>query len=78
MYVYRNIEVRSRNHYCHEKTVKYCIIICGLSVSSVFFSSLSHKRHDFRKTVIEPKMCVLIFSTSFVRNISHYKNSARY
>jgi hypothetical protein len=31
-----------------------------------YFSTLSHKRHDFREKVIEHKMCVLIFSTSFV------------
>jgi len=44
------------------------------------FSTWSHKRHDFRgKKVIEYKMCVLIFSTTFDRNISHSKkNSARY
>jgi hypothetical protein len=29
------------------------------------FSTLSHKRHDFRKKAIEYKMCVLIFSTNF-------------
>jgi hypothetical protein len=29
-------------------------------------STLSHKRHDFRKNVIEHKMCVLIFSKSFL------------
>jgi len=27
-----------------------------------YFSTLSHKRHDFRKILIEHKMCVLIFS----------------
>ena len=31
-----------------------------------YFSTLSHKRHDFREKVIEHKMCVLIFSTTFV------------
>jgi hypothetical protein len=31
-----------------------------------YFSTLSHKRCDFRKTVIEHKMCVLTFSTTFV------------
>jgi hypothetical protein len=29
------------------------------------FSTLFHKRHDFREKVIEHKMCVLIFSTNF-------------
>jgi hypothetical protein len=44
-----------------------------------FFSTLSRKRHDFRKKVTEHKMCVLIFFTTFVRNISRFKkNSARY
>jgi hypothetical protein len=31
-----------------------------------YFSTLSYKRYDFRKKVIEHKMCVLIFSTAFV------------
>ena len=44
-----------------------------------YFSTLSHKRHDFRKKVTERKMCVLIFSTTFVRHISHSKMKwARY
>ena len=39
----------------------------------------SYKRHNFRKIVIECEMCVLIFSTTFVRKISHSKkNPARY
>jgi len=49
------------------------IFIYGLPVCKIFFT-LSHKRHDFsEKKVIEHKMCVLIFSTSFVWNISHSK-----
>jgi len=42
---------------------------------------LSLKRHDFRKKkkdVIENKMCILISSTTFDWNISHYKNWVRY
>ena len=31
-----------------------------------YFSTLCHKRHDFRKKVIDRKMCVLIFYTIFV------------
>jgi len=31
-----------------------------------YFPKLFHKKHDFRKEVIEHKTCVLIFSTTFV------------
>jgi len=42
-------------------------------------STSSHKRHDFRKKLIEHKMCVLIFSTKFVRKVyCSKKNSAIY
>ena len=48
---------------------------CNLWLASKYkiFSTLSHKRHDFRKNVTEHKMCVLIFSTTFVWNFSHSK-----
>ena len=32
----------------------------------LYFSTLSHKRHDFRKNVIGCKMFILIFSTTFI------------
>jgi len=44
-----------------------------LSVPWVDSAILSLKRHDFLKNFIEDKMCVLIFCTTFVRNISHSK-----
>jgi hypothetical protein len=57
-----------------------CAILSSFGCSALqYFSTLSHKRHDFRKNVTEHKMCVLIFSKPFVWNISHSKkNWARY
>ena len=53
------------------------VSICGLSGSTIFFHI--NKRHHFRKkTPLNKKMCILIFCTTFVTNMSHYKkNSAR-
>jgi hypothetical protein len=39
-----------------------------------YFSTLSHKRHDFLENVTEHKICVLIFST-FSWKISRFKNN---
>jgi hypothetical protein len=39
------------------------------SLAPPYSSTFSHKRHDIRKKVTEHKMCVLIFCTSFIRNI---------
>ena len=52
-----------------------CYVVSGPSGYSVFFH-IFHKWHDFLDKVIEHKICVFIFSASF---ISHFKkNSARY
>ena len=40
-----------------------------------YFSTLSHIWNDIRKDVVEHKMCVLIFSKIFVRNISHSRKN---
>jgi len=55
------------------------IVICGLSGCTIFFPHYLIKGTGFEKKVTEHKMCVLIFSTNFVWNISHSKkNWARY
>ena len=52
---------------------------CAVSETCHIFSTLSHKRHDFRRKVIKPKMCVLTISTTLVWNFPHSKkNSAKY
>ena len=50
------------------------IVIRSLS-GLQYFSTLSHKRYDFREKLIEHKMCILIFYTTFVWNISHSKEN---
>jgi len=40
-------------------------VICGLSNSTIF-STLSHKRHDFQRKIIDYKMCAVIFSIPFI------------
>ena len=57
---------------------------CPILSSTAFpalqqYSTLSHKRNDVRGKKLMNVKCVLIFSATFVGNISHSKeNSARY
>jgi hypothetical protein len=49
------------------------------SMPSPYLVTLSHERHDFREKVIEHKLRVFIFSTTFIETISHSKkNSVKY
>jgi hypothetical protein len=55
-----------------------CAILSSVACPSPqYFPTLSHKRRDFRIKVTGHKMCVLIFSTALVRNISHSKKNWR-
>jgi len=50
--------------------MRYIILLSVACPAVQYFSTLSHKRHDFRKkNIFEHKMYVLIFSTTLVRII---------
>ena len=54
-------------------------ILYASSLPPPHFLLLSHKRYDFRIKVTEHKMCVLIFSKTFILHIPHSKkHSERY
>ena len=44
----------------------YCEVICGLSVSTIFFDIISQTARFWKKKFVEHKIRVLIFSATFV------------
>jgi hypothetical protein len=80
MFVYRNNEARSCNHCFRGKATTITLSECvsanwsmrGIKLSSVaclylplFSPALSHKQHDIREKVTEPKTYILIASATF-------------
>jgi hypothetical protein len=61
----------------HAQRMRRIILSSVSCLALPYFSTLSHKRHDFWEKVIEYKMCVLIFSTPFICNISHSNKNRR-
>jgi hypothetical protein len=62
--------------------IQHAVRMRRITLSSVaclavpYFSALSHKRHDVLKKLIERKMCVVIFSITFLSSISHSKKNS--
>ena len=50
----------------NDKRMRRVTLSCVASPALTYFSTLSHKRRDFRKIATEHKMCVLMLSTPFV------------
>ena len=50
----------------HEKSMLLMIFSSVACLAMPYFSTLSHKSRDFRENMIERKMYVLLFPTSFV------------
>ena len=50
----------------HATLLRHIVIFASLAPPS--FSTLFHKRHDFRKQVTGHKTCLLIFSITYIRN----------
>jgi hypothetical protein len=54
------------------------IVKCGVPGSTIFFFTLSHTRHNFRKRIVENKKWVLIFCTTFAWNLCILRRNERY
>jgi hypothetical protein len=52
------------------------LIILSVACLELYHIFPNYKRHDFRENVIERKMCVLIFSTTFLCNFPHSENNS--
>jgi hypothetical protein len=63
----------------HAKRMRHILLSSVACLAVPHRSTVSHKRRDFPEGVTEHKVCVSIFCTTFVWNISHSKKySASY
>jgi hypothetical protein len=58
--------------------MRHIILPCVTPLTRPHFSTLSHKRHDFRIAITERKLCVVIFSTRIKRDITINLYSSSY
>jgi hypothetical protein len=62
----------------HTKGTRSVILLSVAYLAVLHISAVFHKDHNLKKK-LQYKICILILSAIFVRNISHFKkNSARY
>jgi len=60
------------------KRMRLIVLLSVSSTAAPYFSTISHKPHNLKK-ILDHKTCVLIFSTTVVRNVPHSKRKwARY
>jgi hypothetical protein len=62
----------------HAESMRRVMLSTETFLSPLYFSTLSHKGHDFQKKVLNMKSIFILY-VNFVRNISHSKQkSAKY
>ena len=72
------VRVRAYVCWCGCTGADVCLRQYSVTIPACNAPPYCHLRHEFRKIVIELKMCTLILSTTFIWNIFHSKkNSAR-
>jgi hypothetical protein len=61
----------------HVMRMRRVILLSVACMALLYFSTLSHQRHDFRETFIEHKMCFLILSTNLSETFPFLRRSER-